>query len=82
MVLEVQQRQLCWIGLDRKVRIAMLGPSVRPGRRAGFSSPTIPLNVGGAGAIQSGSVSGELLRGVLALRPFEGVLAGLPPREC
>jgi hypothetical protein len=37
---------------------------VRPGPRAGFSSPTIPLNVGGAGAIQLGVLVSVSVRSV------------------
>ncbi len=57
MVLEVQQRQLCWIGLDWKVRLAMLGPRIEFALAVAWLTPTIPLNVGGGGAIHNGSVS-------------------------
>ena len=52
MVLEVQQRQLCWIGLRRKVRLAMLGREIKFALVPAWLTPTIPLNVGGGGAIQ------------------------------
>jgi hypothetical protein len=42
---------VCWIGLDRKVWLATLGPISSPWASRGLN-PTIPLNVGGAGAIQ------------------------------